>query len=310
MTIDLKKAFQQKSFHALGTSIKLTIFTDIAPDVLSKTERLIETYEDQLTVNRDQSEIMAINQAAGKGAVRVCSSSYQLVKTAVQVSHQQMGFNVAIGPLVKLWKIGFTGANVPSKSVIKAKMPLIDPKNIVLDDDNLTVFLLKSCMELDLGAIAKGYIADRVADLWQTLKITSGIIDLGGNLLFIGKSPFHTDQKWRIGVQDPNQARGQAITKVVLPACSAVTSGIYERHLDVSGQHYHHILDSRTGYPLKTKLMSVTVFTKSSLVGEIESTRLFFAGQAINDWQKGRTDLYGAVFVYQNGRIIRVGFKQ
>ena len=167
----------------------------------------------------------------------------------------------------------------------------------------MTVFLQDNGMELDLGGIAKGYIADRIKDFWHAFNISSGIIDLGGNLLLVGLQPKHADSLWRIGVQNPHDARGNAIGLVVTPECSIVTSGIYERHLEVDGKSYHHILDSKTGYPKQNNLASVTVFSKYSIDGEIETTNLFFAGKPVKDWGKNDPNLLGAVFVTTDNKI-------
>ena len=108
-----------------------------------------------------------------------------------------------------------------------------------------------------------------------------------------------------IGVQDPRLKRGDDIEVVRKPACSAVTSGIYERFLEVNGKKYHHLLDPRTGYPLQTDLSSVTVFTEQSVMGEIEAKRLFFNGSPIKDWQKQPGNL-GAVFIKQDESLLEV----
>ncbi|MFC6322490.1 FAD:protein FMN transferase [Companilactobacillus baiquanensis] len=287
----------QKSIYALGTQINLTVIGTNNDLALEKSVDLIKYFEDLFTVNRTNSEVMKVNHFAGEMPVQVSSATYYLIKKAVQYSRDNFGFNAAIGPLVKLWKIGFAGANKPNDKDIQAKMKLIDPFQIQLDDNNLAVFLKYSGMELDLGGIAKGYIADRIRDLWRSLGINSGIIDLGGNLLFVGDS-LHADKKWIIGIQSPLNDRGISLGNVRLPACSAVTTGIYERFLEINGKKYHHVIDSRTGYPLKTNLASVTVFTKDSIIGEIEAKRLFFSG---NTEVKLNENLYGAVFIYQDG---------
>lgn len=286
----------QKSFYALGTQVNLTTFGTKSDLAVNKAADLIKYFEDLLTVNRDNSEVMDVNHHAGKDFVQVSPSTYNLIKEAVIYSRDNFGFDVAIGPLVKLWKIGFSGANKPSDQAIKEKMRLIDPNEIKLDDADQAVFLKDPNMELDLGGIAKGYIADRVRDLWRSLGVNSGIIDLGGNLLLVGDS-LHTDKKWIIGVQNPFDKRGVPLGSVKLPACSAVTTGIYERFLVVNGKKYHHVIDPRTGYPLQTDLASVTVFTRDSIVGEIEAKRLFFSGNLKTDF----SNIYGAVFVYQDG---------
>ena len=246
---------------------------------------------------------MSINHAAGKYPVRVSEATYKLIRRSVQVSQEYLGFNSLIGPLVKLWGIGFDNANVPKDEDIKSTLNLIDPQKIILDDNEMTVFLQDDGMELDLGGIAKGYIADRIKDFWHAFDISSGIIDLGGNLLLVGPQPIHDDALWRIGVQNPHDARGSAIGVVVTSECSIVTSGIYERHLEVDGKSYHHILDSKTGYPKQNNLASVTVFSKYSIDGEIETTNLFFAGEPVKDWGKDNPNLLGAVFVTTDNKI-------
>ena len=297
-----------QTYHALGTTINLTLFGSAHKKYLDDAYALIKHYEKLLTVNQAHSEVMAINQAAGQKPVQVSLATFNLIKKAWQVSCQNQGFNVAIGPLVKLWKIGFTGANLPKKTEISDKLPLVDAHNIELDEKNLSVFLTKKGMQLDLGGIAKGFIADRILDLWHALGLESGIIDLGGNLLLMGKQPVHADRLWRIGIQDPNDMRGQAIAFVKMPACSIVTSGIYERRFEYQGHFYHHILDSLSGYPKENDLASVTVFSKYSLDGEIQTTNLFFNGHPKKDWTS--PELYGAIFVTKDQKIWLSGFKK
>lgn len=291
--------------RALGTRIVLTVYGDEYYPLLSQTMQLIDGYEDRLTVNRPVSEVMSVNQAAGKVPKLVSQSTYDLIKLAVRYSRENFGFNALIGPLVKLWKIGFAGANVPSDAAIKERLKLTDPYQVLLDDDNRTVFLEQAGMELDLGGIAKGYIADRIRDFWLANEVPAGIINLGGNLLFVGKSPRRTDGQWIIGVQDPQLKRGQDMETVRQPACSAVTSGIYERFLVKNGKRYHHLLDPRTGYPLDTDLSSVTVFTDQSVLGEVEAKRLFFNGAPIAGWAD-RPGNRGAVFIHNNEQIENV----
>lgn len=286
-----------KTYKALGTRIVLTAFGTATEADLDDAFTLIMRYEDLLTVNRANSEVMAVNHAAGHHPVQVSTTVYKLTKLAVAMSKQQFGFNAAIGPLVKLWKIGFADAAVPKPEAIQANLSLINPVNIRLNDSDLSIFLTQAGMELDLGAIAKGYIADRIADLWASRGINAGIINLGGNLLMVGDSPLRSDKLWRIGIQDPFSKRGQSIGLVKMGPCSAVTSGIYERHLEVAGKSYHHILDPQTGYPYQTDLAGVTVFTTSSVQAEIETTRLFFAGKNIDLASLNSPELLGAVFV-------------
>ncbi|MCX0291881.1 FAD:protein FMN transferase [Lactobacillus kullabergensis] len=288
--------------HALGTSITLQIFGARDKNVINDSFNLIDHYEDLLTVNRDESEVMDVNHAAGKQPVQVSSGTYDLIKLAVEKSRENFGFNALIGPVVKLWAIGFKGAHVPTADQIKERMKLIDPFSVDLNDADQTVFLKKSGMELDLGGIAKGWIADRIKDFWLAYGVHAGIINLGGNILLVGDSPKRTSGQWSVGVQDPKEPRGNNIASVMVPECSAVTSGTYERYLEVDGHKYHHLIDPRTGYPVETNLAGVTTFTKYSVEAEIECKRLFFAGKPLAGWHDD-PDRIGAVFVYNDEHV-------
>ena len=288
--------------HALGTSITLQIFGARDKNVINDSFNLIDHYEDLLTVNRDESEVMDVNHAAGKHPVQVSSGTYDLIKLAVEKSRENFGFNALIGPVVKLWAIGFKGAHVPTDDQIKERMKLIDPFSVDLNDTDQTVFLKKSGMELDLGGIAKGWIADRIKDFWLAYGVHAGIINLGGNILLVGDSPKRTSGQWSVGVQDPKEPRGNNIASVMVPECSAVTSGTYERYLEVDGHKYHHLIDPRTGYPVETNLAGVTTFTKYSVEAEIECKRLFFAGKPLAGWHDD-PDRIGAVFVYNDEHV-------
>ncbi len=156
----------KQSFKALGTKINLTIFDGVSGYILVETRRLVTNYENRLTVNRDHSEVVSINQNAGIRPVKVSMDTFFLIQQAVQASQLGLGFNVAIGPLVKLCKIGFEGAHKPEKKAIEAVITRINPENIILNKAQCSIFLTKKGMALDLGGIAKGYIADCIKTIW------------------------------------------------------------------------------------------------------------------------------------------------
>ncbi len=266
-----------KSYYAMGTKITLSVSHSSPENQLNRGYALIKYYEKLLTVNTTDSEVSLINQAAGKHAVHVSSISYNLIKKAIEISKKNLGFDVAIGPLIKLWHIGFSDAKLPKKQNIEKKLRLIDPKQTVLNDQKKSVFLKKYGMELDLGAIAKGYIADAISKLWRKEKVKRGIINLGGNVLMVGPSP-HPNNLWNVGIQDPFKKRNNSLAILKIPALSVVTSGIYERFLNFKGRRYHHILDPKTGYPIKNNLASVTVVSQKSIDGEIWTGIGFYNG--------------------------------
>lgn len=295
----------ERTWHAMGTTNQVTLFGTTNQQMLTDAIMFVKRYEDLLTVNRAQSIVMEINYAAGKHPVAVPASVYQLIRRAVIESNQHYGFNVAIGPLVKLWHIGFADAQVPTTQAIITARKQIVSDGIVLDDDALTIFLPESGMALDLGAIAKGYIADRLKDYWQAQGQMAGIINFGGNIVLLNQAPHKVDGRWTIGLRNPLVRHGETIALITTSAQSVVTSGVAERHLVADGKMYHHIIDPETGYPHDNKLASVTVLSPQSIDGEIETTRLFFNDGPLVDEQYP----FGVIFVYFDGSIRLVNLK-
>lgn len=263
--------------------------------------RLIKQYEDLLTVNRTPSQVMEINHAAGRHPVTVSRPVFELIRCAKAASLVPgSAFNLAIGPLVKRWKIGFKGDSVPPAEEIAALLALTSPAEVRLDEEAGSVFLTRPGMEIDLGAIAKGYIADRVRDYLRKAGETAGLINLGGNVQTLG-SP---EGGWTVGLKKPF-SKGQALVgALVVSDKSVVTSGTYERYFERDGKRYHHILDPRTGYPLDNELDSVTVISTDSLDGDIWTTLLYGMGVAKGCAAlRARPDIE-AIFVTRSQEVI------
>lgn len=257
----------------MGSPILLKLFSHDEA-LASRVFRLIKRYEDLLTVNRAQSQVMDINHAAGKHAVAVSRPVFELIRCAKAASMiKDSAFNLAIGPLVKRWKIGFQGDSVPPADEIAALLTITRPEEVMLDEASSSVFLARPGMEIDLGAIAKGYIADRVRDYLRKEGADLGLINLGGNVQTLG-SP---DGGWSIGLKKPF-AGDALIGTLTVENRSVVTSGTYERYFEQNGRRYHHILDPRTGYPLDNALDSVTLISTDSIDGDIWTTLLFGMG--------------------------------
>ncbi|EKZ9487250.1 FAD:protein FMN transferase [Enterobacter hormaechei] len=263
--------------------------------------RLIKQYEDLLTVNRTPSQVMEINHAAGRHPVTVSRPVFELIRCAKAASLVPgSAFNLAIGPLVKRWKIGFKGDSVPPAEELAALLALTSPSEVCLDEEAGSVFLTRPGMEIDLGAIAKGYIADRVRDYLRKAGETAGLINLGGNVQTLG-SP---EGGWTVGLKKPF-SEGQALVgALVVSDKSVVTSGTYERYFERDGKRYHHILDPRTGYPLDNELDSVTVISTDSLDGDIWTTLLYGMGVAKGCAAlRARPDIE-AIFVTRSQEVI------
>ncbi|MBB6115176.1 thiamine biosynthesis lipoprotein [Rahnella inusitata] len=259
----------------MGSPILLKLF-DHNEGLASRVFRLIKQQENIFTVNRHDSDVMAINHAAGSHAVVVSAPVFDLIRCAKAVSQlPESSFNFTIGPLVKRWKIGFSGHSVPDASDLQALLALTDPDDVILDEPSRSVFLQKAGMEIDLGAIAKGYIADVVRDYLHQEKVTDALINLGGNVQTLGAG---AEGAWAIGLKKPFSTPDALVGVINVKGKSVVTSGIYERYFESEGQRYHHILDPKTGYPLDNELLSVTVISDDSIDGDIYTTLLYGMG--------------------------------
>jgi thiamine biosynthesis lipoprotein len=181
-----------------------------------------------------------------------------------------------VGPLVKLWGIGSDSQRIPAEEEIAEALSLINWRDVVIDEGAGTVFLRHAGMRLDLGAIAKGYAADEAARIIAEAGLERGLIDLGGNILVYGVK--EDGSPWRVGIQNPAGGRGAYFGIAEVTGKTLVTSGVYERFFESGGRRYHHILSTRTGYPVDSGLLSVTVISDSSMDADALSTTLFALG--------------------------------
>lgn len=267
---------QSQVVRLMGTIITIQITHDDPAPLLAQVVQQLQSYEQRFNANTLDSELGQVNQQAGLAPVVVDPALYHLIDIGVQASlPAQDNLNIALGPLVQAWRIGFDDAHVPTQTAIHQALALSDPHDIVLDASQHSVFLKKVGMWLDLGALAKGYFADLIAEFLKQHAVTAALINLGGNVVVFGPNPNRPTGQWQIGIQDPSRSRGQYRLIVPVQNRSVVTSGIYERHLTQNGHDYHHILDRQTGYPVTTDVTSLTILSDRSLDGELWTTRLF-----------------------------------
>lgn len=263
----------------MGTVVTLSVYNKGKADAVADGFAKVKDLAAKITVNQRGSEVDAINNAAGVKPVRVSAPVFRLIQYAKSCSERSQGsFDLAIGPVTSLWHIGFDDARKPRQSEIDAVLPLVHYQDVTLDAKKRTVYLKKKGMQLDLGGIAKGFIADEVVKVFKHDGVNTAIIDLGGNIFVMGDSPKASGRPWTVGIQDPKKPRGVAIGSVPAANITVVTSGIYERNLVVDGHNYSHLMNPRTGYPYENNLMGVSIVTKRSVDGDALSTATFDKG--------------------------------
>lgn len=300
-----KEPYSDEQF-LIGTYVQVKIYDEGKKDVLKKAFDRVKELGDKITINQDGSEIDEINANAGVKPVKVSDDIFYLLEQAYDYSEDSAGgFDMAIGAITQLWRIGFDDARKPAQEEIDTALKLVDYHKVKLNKKDKTVFLEEKGMKIDLGAIAKGYITDEVVKVLKDNGVTTAIVDLGGNVYVLGHSPRGADEPWKVGIQDPNEARGTILGTIQETNKTLVTSGIYERYLEVDGVKYHHLFDPATGYPFDNDIAGVTIITDKSIDGDGLSTAVFSMGvkngleYAENELPKG-TD---AIFVTKEDKV-------
>jgi len=259
-------------------------YEDVRCSLVDTAFELIFEMERRFTVNDTGGEVEEINAMAGISPVVVQSDTFYLIEQAIFYSiYSDRLFNATIGPLTSLWNIGMPGSRRPTEAEIEAVLPLLDPKNVILDAEAQTVFLSEPNMRLDLGAIAKGYMADIIAELLLENGVERALLIVGGDVLAIGGRS--GGEPLRIGIRNPFFDNDEATDNYLigtLPAYNqaVVTSGTYNRYfVDHDTQtFYHHIFDSTTGMPFNNDISSISIIADTGLLGEVYSTIIFAMG--------------------------------
>ena len=256
----------------LDTVITLTAYTDNG-QVLKDAAAECGRYEKLLSRTAEGSDVWRINHAEGQ-PVEVSDDTIAILQCARRISELSEGaFDVTIAPVSTLWDFTSGAAALPDADMIARAAEQVDYRKVIVKGNQVT---LPAGMMIDLGGIAKGYIADRVKAYLEEHGVKHAILSFGGNIVAIGRKPDATD--WKVGIQDIDKPTGEHMLVSRNSGGSTVTSGIYERGFDLDGIRYHHLLSTETGWPVQNELASVTIFSESSMEGDALSTAAFVLG--------------------------------
>lgn len=272
------------------TVIQVTIYDAARQDCLDECMRLAAKYEKMFSQTTEGSDIWKINHSGGR-PVEVNEETALLLKTALSYSEITDGrIDPTIETVSKLWDFheehtkqkedladaseSAAAGRLPDKARLREALTHVGYRNLTIEGNTVTLSDPES--NVSLGFIAKGFIADKMKEYLLSEKIESAIINLGGNLLAVGKKP--DGSPFQFGVQAPFDAQGAVITVLSVSDQAAVSSGVYERYFYQDDILYHHILNPATGYPIQNKLLGVTILTDSSMTGDALSTTCFILG--------------------------------
>jgi thiamine biosynthesis lipoprotein len=228
------------------------------------------------SVFRPDSEVSELARCAGCQALAIDTDTLAILAAAKEFQVSMLGaFDTTVGPSLTLWRAAQARGSLPAAEEIAAARALLGSCDIELGP-GLRARLKRSGQQLDLGAIAKGYAADRCVELYRQAGIRHALLDLGGNVVLQGQRP--DGAPWRVGIQAPGRARGRSIGYLEAADCSVVTSGNYERHFEIAGHRYSHIIDPRTGMPVANDALSATVMAASSTFADALATACIVLG--------------------------------
>jgi len=260
----------------IGTIVSLQLFGTQDRTLLEESYEIIEEIDDLMSLTIETSELNALNANAGKGPFTVSDKTFYVIQKAVEYGVlSKGGFDISLEPVISLWKIGSENPKVPSQEELTKALGFVDYSKIKLNEADLSIELEEG-MSIDLGGIAKGYAADLISAYLKENDVTKAILNLGGNILIIGEK--EDDTPFRVGIQNPFGSRNDYFGVVEVVDKTIVTSGVYERNFEQEGITYHHILDTKTGFPINNGVASVSIIADMSIDADALSTVLFVLG--------------------------------
>jgi len=268
----------QKSMMLMGCSFEITVVgndekianrhIDVAVKEIKRIESLISSWD-------QNTQTSLINRFSGLKPVKVNAELFHLIKRASKISKLTEGaFDISYASMDQVWFFDGSMTKIPSVSAVAESVSRVGFQNIVLDEENKTVFLNKKGMKIGFGAIGKGYAADRAKSLLKKKGVRSGVINASGDINAWGTQP--NGKEWLVAIKNPLN-KEKIFSWMPIHDSAIVTSGNYEKYVKFNDVLYTHIIDPRTGYPAKD-ILSVTVFTKTAELADALATSVFVMG--------------------------------
>lgn len=247
-----------KSDFCLDTTCDIKVYdmkSGEAGRILDGSFDEIDRYENLMSKTIEGSDIYKINHAQGQ-PVEVSEDTLNVIELGLEMSELSGGmFDITIGKVASLWNFNGDDPEVPAQTDLDEALATVGYKNIVIDGSSVS--LKNPQTELDLGGVAKGYIADRICDYLEQQGVKKAVVNLGGNVSVLGEKA--EDAPWNIAIERPYSDRTEMMGYVSVTDATVVTSGIYERKFEQDGVIYHHVLDPHTGYPVNSDLEAATI---------------------------------------------------
>ena len=255
-------------FKAMGSACEVVLASHTQKEAESVAKLAIDEVwriEHKYSRYTNDSIIAKINQQAGQGAVHCDDETCALFQFASQIFDKSDGlFDITSGVLRRAWN--FQKPELPTSQKLKTLLPLVGWQKVVLQAQSIALPL--AGMEVDFGGFGKEYAADRAAQVLRQKGVTSGYVNLAGDMRFLGPKP--SGEPWMIGIQDPRQP-DRVVATLPMMQGGLATSGDYERYFELNGQRYCHVLNPKTGMPVRA-WRSVSVTAPAAVVSGCTTT--------------------------------------
>ncbi|WP_407264772.1 FAD:protein FMN transferase [Tenacibaculum maritimum] len=277
-SLNAQQVFQKKAL-LMGVDFEFTVVANTKETAAFYIEEAIKEtvrIENLISSWKSESQTSDINNNAGIKPVKVTRELLQLIKRSKRISELTNGFfDISYASLDKLWYFDKPMPKLPDIIDIERSIAKINYKNILINEEESTVFLKEKEMKIGFGSIGKGYVAEKVGNYLRKMGVKAGLINAGGDLTTWGKHPLRN--KWRVQIADPN---GKLVNAGIfdLYNSSVVTSGNYAKFIEFDNKRYSHIINPKTGWPAKG-VKSVTVFCKNTELADALATAVFIMGQ-------------------------------
>lgn len=295
----------KKTTVLMGSVFELTLVekdSALAQQHFQQVISEIDRIENLISEWRPKTQISEVNRNAGIRPVKVDREVFELTRRALRYSELSQGaFDISIAAMDKIWRFDGSMTGMPAEEAVRKSVERVGYRHIVLDSTTSTIFLALPGMKIGFGSIGKGYAADKGRELMQSLGVQGGIVNASGDLSAWGTPP--KGKAWKIGIYNPFKPL-KMLKVLKIKEASAATSGSYEKHAEIHGKRYSHIINPKTGYP-STGLTSVTVTGPTAEFANALSTSVMVMGEKEGRKLLKQFPLYRYILITDTGKVIK-----
>lgn len=289
----------QTGFFSMDTYMEITAYGSKGEAAIASCKDEICRLESLLSATDETSDIARLNAS---GVADVNPDTAEIIRYAMLIGEETDGaLDITVYPVLKEWGFTTDEYHVPDSETLNELLQRVDFTQISIEDNAIPTVTVPTGVQLDLGALAKGYASDKAAEIMKQNGITSALINLGGNIMTVGSNL--SGSPWKIGIRNPFSL-DENIGILEVADKAVITSGSYERNFTADGKTYHHIIDPATGCPAESGLVSVTVIGDSGIQCDALSTALFVMGAEKAAEYHREKDGFDMILVTEEGEIL------